>query len=105
VAPEGQKPEVKPVAYWKEDEKPLILNITNLRRIAGINGSADLDQWGGTVVECFNDVGVVYQGHQGAVRVQDSRGNMANPGVAPQSVEQAVSAQCDDLPSSWGQSS
>jgi len=43
----GQKKDMKPVAYFKNADKGMVLNVTNSKRIAMIAGSTDTDDWPG----------------------------------------------------------
>ena len=48
----GGKKEECPVCHWHEQEKPMILNATNLKTIAKMYGS-DYDQWMGKRVQIY----------------------------------------------------
>lgn len=69
----GKPDETKPVAYFNEVDKGLILNKTNFAAIAKITGEEDSDNWGGkkvtlTVidVDAFGDI-------VKAIRVKENR--------------------------------
>ena len=48
----GGKKEECPVCHWHENQKPMILNTTNLKTIAKMYGS-DYDQWPGKRVQIY----------------------------------------------------
>ena len=48
----GGKKEECPVCHWQENQKPMILNTTNLKTIAKMYGS-DYDQWPGKRVQIY----------------------------------------------------
>lgn len=50
----GGKKEECPVCHWHEQEKPMILNATNLKTIAKMYGN-DYDQWIGKRVQIYVD--------------------------------------------------
>ena len=49
----GDKKEAKPVVYFKGKELGLVLNKGNANAIWGINGSDDMDDWGGTKLTLY----------------------------------------------------
>ncbi len=71
VALESQSPEEKHVLYFKELEKPLVLNMTNGMLIAAITGSEISDDWMGKQVVLYNDKTVMFAGKlTGGIRVR-----------------------------------
>ena len=48
----GGKQEQCPVCHWQEDQKPMILNVTNMKTIAKMYGS-DTDGWTGKRVQIY----------------------------------------------------
>ncbi len=71
VAQEGQSPELKWVLFFKELEKPMVLNSTNGQLIERITGSGDFDDWIGKVVVLYNDPNVSFAGRvTGGIRVR-----------------------------------
>lgn len=55
VARKEEKPEVKPVVYFHEDPRGLMLNKTRYRALSDIFGSQNTDSWtGGSVLVCFD---------------------------------------------------
>ena len=47
----GGREDVKPVAYFKESKKGLVLNLTNWDSIATFTGEEDSDNWAGRQIE------------------------------------------------------
>jgi len=71
VALESQAPEEKWVVWFKELDKPLVLNMTNGMIIAAITGSDELEDAVGLQVNLYNDVNVMFQGKRtGGIRVR-----------------------------------
>lgn len=67
----GQDKEVKPVAYFKEDPRGLVLNKTNYGRLARALGSTDVDRWVGVRIELSYDPSVQFGGKEvGGLRVK-----------------------------------
>lgn len=65
----------------KEFKKPMVLNKTNMQRLAKITGSEDTDDWIGQRVILYNDEDVEFRGEiVGAIRVRALR--KAKPAVA-----------------------
>ena len=87
VALETQAPEEKYVLYFKELEKPLVLNMTNGQLIAAIIGSENSGDWAGKQVVLYNDKTVMYAGKlTGGIRVR----------AVQQPVQQAATAPVED---------
>jgi len=49
----GQKQELKPVVYFMDKKKGMVLNRINSKKIAEIAGSVDTEDWGGTVIALY----------------------------------------------------
>ena len=60
VAGEGQPEEVKPVVFFAEDARGLVLNKTNAGTLEMVFKTAETDEWVGRQVEVFNDLTVVF---------------------------------------------
>lgn len=95
VAPQGKPVEEKPVLYFAEDERGLVLNKTNSETIASIHGG-ETDEWSGKQITLFATE-VDFQGKQVlAIRVRMKRNPPAarRPGTAQrQPARQAAPAQ------------
>lgn len=53
VEPVGRGKEMKPVIYFTNKQKGMVLNKTNSKKIADIAGSPDTDDWHGVQVKLF----------------------------------------------------
>lgn len=60
VAPESEKPERKWCLHFHEQEKPMVLNITNGAIIAEITGSENTDDWNGHKIVLFHDPSIMF---------------------------------------------
>lgn len=77
VSMESQAPEMKWCLYFKQFEKPLVLNSTNGQLIEAILGSDDFDDWIGQQVVLYNDPTVSFGGKlTGGIRVKAKRQTM-----------------------------
>jgi hypothetical protein len=74
VSLENEPVKEKWCLYFKEADKPFVLNITNGNLIAAITGSEDFDDWVGKQIVLFNDVTVQFAGKvTGGIRVRASK--------------------------------
>lgn len=60
VARDRDEPDMRYVLYFREDYKPMTLNITNGQLIAAITGSRELDDWIGHKIVLFFDPNVSF---------------------------------------------
>lgn len=58
----GMDKTVKPVVYFVEDPRGLVLNTTKFNDLVEAHGTRDADNWVGAGVELFFDPNVSYQG-------------------------------------------
>lgn len=64
-------PEIKWVMHFKETEKPLVLNKTNITLCEHILKSQDTDDWIGKQIVLWDDPTVMYAGEmKGGIRVR-----------------------------------
>lgn len=83
VAGENQPEEMKYVMYFKEAQKGLVLNWTNLQLAASVCGSEETDDWPGKKIELYEDPNISFGGKLvGGVRIR-----------APQQAQQQPAAQ------------
>lgn len=79
VAPDGNDPDVKYTLTFQENDKPLVLNVTNGNIIAGFLGSEDFDDWIGHKIVLYNDPTISFGGKlTGGIRVRAPK-NQAKP--------------------------
>ena len=78
VAAEGAEPEHKWGLSFRESEKPLVLNQTNIQTLEAIIGD-DTDVWSGKRIVLYIDPTVMYSGKRvGGIRVRAPK-----PGTPP----------------------
>ena len=81
VAKDGADPEHKWCLTFRELDKPLVLNATNVQLCEAICGSDDTDHWQGKRIVLYTDPNVSYQGKLiGGIRVRAPKpGSVAPP--------------------------
>ena len=80
VSMANQPAKMKYVLYFKEQEKGMVLNLTNFQRIVSLCGKDDTDDWAGVQIQLFNDPTVDFGGKLvGGIRVWVPQ--QAPPGV------------------------
>lgn len=55
VTGQGGRKEQLPVLHFKENEKPLVLNVTNSRTIESVHGSPYVEDWDGKQIQLYKD--------------------------------------------------
>jgi hypothetical protein len=71
VAKEGAEPELKWCLTFQENDKPLVLNSTNIQICERVFGSDDTDHWVGKKIVLYVDPNVSYGGKVvGGIRVR-----------------------------------
>ena len=95
VAREDEAPEQKWIVFFKEYEKAMVLNTTNINGLAKACGSDDTDEWGGKEVIVYVDPTVGYGGKiTGGLRIRKH-----TVAAAPkQAVRQGVSIETQEAP-------
>lgn len=84
VAKEGADPEVKWCLTFNEEDKPLVLNATNVQMCEQIFHSDDTDHWTGKALVLYNDPNVSYQGQlRGGIRVRAPKPGAVKPPPPP----------------------
>ena len=61
---EGGRKENCNIAYWQEDEKPMILNVTNCKTIAKILKTPYIEDWAGHRIQIYVDPKVKFKGEE-----------------------------------------
>lgn len=80
VAKEGSDPELKWCLTFSEEDKPLVLNSTNIQLIEQITGSDDTDYWVGKRIVAYTDPTVSYGGKViGGIRVRKPKASAPPP--------------------------
>lgn len=97
VAAEGVDPEPKWCLTFRELDKPLVLNSTNIQLCEQMCGSDDTDDWRGKKIVLYTDPNVSYAGKLvGGIRVRKPK-----PGsvpVEPVADEHSAPLTEDDIP-------
>lgn len=110
IAVEGAEPEYKWCLTFRELDKPLVLNSTNIQLCEQITGSDDTDHWTNKQVVLYTDPNISYQGKLvGGVRVRKPKPQaapappplapMAKPVPAPEPLAEEMGD--DDIPFAW----
>lgn len=89
VAKEGAEPEHKWCLTFDEEDKPLVLNSTNIQLCEQMFMSGDTDDWIGKKIVLYTDPSVMYAGKViGGIRVRAPKtaGKKAPPKRAPEPV-------------------
>lgn len=96
VAMEGAGQELKWCLHFKELEKPLVLNSTNIQLCANICASEDTDYWVGKRIVLYTDPNVSYGGKLvGGIRVRAPKPSAAPPPPPPVATEEIFD---DEIP-------
>jgi hypothetical protein len=101
VAQEGAEPEYKWALNFRESDKPLVLNSTNIQLCERIFASDDTDHWVNKKLVLYVDPNVSYAGKiVGGIRVRAPKAGAVPPPPPP--VHEPVSELTDDdIPFSW----
>lgn len=95
VSMANQPTKMKYVVYFKEQEKGMVLNLTNFQRIVSLCSKDDTDDWQGVQFTLYNDPTVDFGGKLvGGIRVWVPQ--QAPPGV--QQVNKATEYRGDEPP-------
>jgi hypothetical protein len=93
----GRERDSKPVLYFVGKEKGLVLNKTNARKIAGIVGDADTENWTGAKIAIY-PTEVEFSGDMvEAIRVKAATGKAAAPPPPPAREPGEDDISADDL--------
>ena len=73
IAKEGEEPEMKWLVRFEEFSKPMVLNSTNIKRLAKACQSEDTDDWAGKKVTLYVDPDVEFAGNVvGGLRIRSA---------------------------------
>jgi len=72
------------VVHWKEDEKPLIVNVTNSKAITKVAGSPYIEDWSGTTVALYTTEVQAFGETVEAVRVRQTAPKLQKPALSPE---------------------
>lgn len=75
IAKEGDEPEYKWMVKFKEFKKPMILNSTNIKRLAKACASDETDEWVGKKAVLYVDPDIEFAGNVvGGLRIRAVKG-------------------------------
>jgi len=83
VTGQGGKKEDCLVVRFKEDEKPLIVNVTNSKAIEKVSGSGYIEDWAGTAIELYTTEVQAFGESVEAVRVKPTPPKITKPELTP----------------------
>lgn len=72
VGSDGKKEDCA-VCHWQENQKPMILNVTNLKMIAKVSGSDYIENWPGTKVRIGTEKVRAFGTVTDALRIRDEK--------------------------------
>ena len=99
VAREGDEPEYKWLIRFNELPKPMVLNSTNIKRLAKACNSDDTDQWIGKQVVLYVDPDVEFAGNVvGGLRVRAHKAATPTRQVMPAPTGGKFDDMADDVP-------
>ena len=85
IAKEGDEPELKWMVRFNEFSKPMIINSTNIKRLARACGSEESDDWVGKKVVLYVDHDVEFGGNVvGGLRIKGRSAEPQTRSVMPQ---------------------
>ena len=98
IAKDGDPPEDKWAIRFKELQKPMLLNSTNIKLLEKACGSDDTDDWVGKEVILYNDENVTYGGQvTGGLRIRRQQAAPTRK-PAPMDDSRSLADQDDDIP-------
>jgi hypothetical protein len=99
VAPKGEEPEFKWLIRFEEFAKPLVLNSTNIKRLAKACASEDTDDWTGKQVVLYVDPDVEFAGNVvGGLRIRTHKADVQPRKVMPKQTGGQFDDMADDVP-------
>ena len=99
VAREGDEPEYKWLVRFDELSKPMVLNSTNIKRLAKACNSDDTDEWLGKKVVLYVDPDVEFAGNVvGGLRIRAKQATPATRQVQPKQTGGKFDDMADDIP-------
>ena len=102
VAPKGEEAEYKWLVRFTELPKPMVLNSTNIKRLAKACGSDDTDDWIGKKVVVYVDPDVEFAGNVvGGLRIRGSKaagnGSAKDPNAEAMLASRKTGGKFDDM--------
>jgi hypothetical protein len=98
VALEGDEADMRGVLYFKEYEKGMVLNQTNIDMMVEITGSNETDNWTGQRIILYNDPRVMYGGKRvGGIRIRAIGSNPKGNHFAREMVQNYTEPSLDQV--------
>lgn len=82
----AQDGDIKPVVYFDGQSKGLVLNKTNTRKIIGIAGTAETDEWTGKIIQIYPTETEFAGETVECIRVREPKKSKAAPVVTDEEV-------------------
>lgn len=99
VAREGDDPEYKWMIRFEEFPKPMVLNSTNIKRLAKACNSEDTDGWIGKKVMLYVDPDIEFAGNVvGGLRIRPIKQTPETKQVMPTKTGSKFDEMADDIP-------
>jgi len=99
VAKQGAEPEFKWCLTFREEEKPLVLNSTNIQLCKAVFDSDDTDNWIGKPVVLYTDPTVMYAGKVvGGIRIRKPKPGAVKTAPVVAQVAAGPELTDDDIP-------
>lgn len=99
VARKGDEPEYKWLVRFEEFEKPMVLNSTNIKRLAKACDSEDTDDWVGKKATLYVDPDVEFGGNiVGGLRIRAHKQQVEPRQVMPKPTGGKFDDMADDIP-------
>ena len=99
VAREGDEPEYKWLIRFEGIKKPMVLNSTNIKRLAKACDSDDTDEWIGKTVVLYVDPDVEFGGNVvGGLRIKAAKKEVQTRSVPPKNTSGPMGDMNDDVP-------
>jgi hypothetical protein len=99
VARENEEPRYRWLVKFDESDKPMVLNTTNIKRMAKIFASENTDNWVGKPVEIYNDDEVEFGGNiVGGLRVRKANGARRSVRDVNAEISGGVDSMSDEAP-------
>lgn len=99
VAREGDEPEYKWLVRFKEFKKPMVLNSTNIKRLAKACGSEETDDWIGKTAVLYVDPDIEFGGNVvGGLRIRAHKPEPKTRSVMQPATGGSFDDMSDDVP-------
>jgi len=80
----GGRKEKLPILHWVENQKPMVLNVTNSRTIESIHGSPYVEEWNNKKVQLYKDYTTFGKEEVDCVRIRPEIPDLSKPSFSPE---------------------